>query len=80
MVGFFSREQEWPKPSHEDIVRRSRVLVIDDGDFPYLRLFKRDNYNIDQWLEVTELAALETGEFDVILLDLMGVVPGAIRG
>jgi CheY-like chemotaxis protein len=71
--GVFQREREWPNVSHAEIVRRSRVLVIDDGDFPYLRLFERDGYTIEQWPEVTNLGSLETGEYDLILLDLMGV-------
>jgi CheY-like chemotaxis protein len=36
-------------------------------------LFERDGYTIQQWPDVTDLGALETGEFDVILLDLRGV-------
>jgi CheY-like chemotaxis protein len=69
----FQRTQEWPTPSHAEIVRRARILVIDDGDFPYKRLFERDGYTIQQWSDVDDLSALETGEYDVILLDLLGV-------
>jgi CheY-like chemotaxis protein len=72
-VPFFSRVPEWPKVEHAEIVRRARVLVIDDGDFPYKQLFERDGYTVQQWSEVSDLAALETGEFDLILLDLLGV-------
>jgi hypothetical protein len=69
----FLREREWPEVSHQEIVRRARILVIDDGEFPYLELFKRDGYTIEQWRDVTDLPALEEGSFDLILLDLMGV-------
>jgi len=42
-------------------------------DFPYKSLFERDNYTIQQWSDVTDLEPLEKGEFDLILLDLIGV-------
>lgn len=54
-------------------MRRARILVIDDGEFAYMSLFKRDGYTIEQWADVTDLRALETGGFDLILLDLKGV-------
>jgi CheY-like chemotaxis protein len=70
---FFRRTPPWPAVSHEEIVHRARVLVIDDGEFPYMQLFKRDGYTIQQWSDVTDLQALEVGKFDLILLDLRGV-------
>jgi hypothetical protein len=69
----FSRTPDWPSVDHAEIVRRARILVIDDGDFPYMKLFERDGYTIQQWREVTDLPALEAGEYDLILLDLLGV-------
>jgi hypothetical protein len=69
---FWSRPT-WPEVS-QDIVRpRARLLVIDDRDFPYLELFERDSYNIKKWNDVDNLKELESGAFDVILLDLHGV-------
>ena len=65
--------KSWPQVEHAQIVKRARILVIDDGDFPYMPLFKRDGYNVDKQSDVKQLAALETGEYDVILLDLVGV-------
>src|SRR4051794_8873496 len=67
------RDRQWPNVSHDEIVRRARILVIDDGPFPYMALFERDGYTIQQWPDVSDLHALETGEFDLILLDLLGV-------
>jgi CheY-like chemotaxis protein len=67
------RPPDWPAVSHAEIVRRARILVIDDGDFPYKRLFERDGYTIQQWPDVSDLQALEVGAFDLILLDLMGI-------
>jgi CheY-like chemotaxis protein len=72
-VVFQLRDQAWPTVPHEEIVRRARVLVIDDSDFAYMPLFERDGYTIQQWNDVSDLGALETGEFDLILLDLKGV-------
>lgn len=65
--------RSWPAVPHDEVVKRSRILVIDDGDFAYMPLFERDNYSIEQWHDVSDLAALETGDFDLILLDLKGV-------
>jgi CheY-like chemotaxis protein len=47
--------------------------VIDDQDFPYKELFERDGYTVTKWDDVHDLAQLESGEFDLILLDLLGV-------
>ena len=69
----FKKPREWPSPEHAEIVKRSRILVIDDGPFPYMTLFERDGYTIQQWPDVEDLPALEDGKFDVILLDLRGV-------
>lgn len=69
----FDKKRKWPTISHEEIVHRARILVIDDGDFPYKVLFERDGYTIKQWTDVDNLKDLETGEYDLILLDLIGV-------
>jgi CheY-like chemotaxis protein len=73
LIDRLRRKPEWPRLSHEEIVKRTRVLVIDDSEFPYQRLFKRDGYNIEKWADVRDLPALERGDYDVILLDLHGV-------
>jgi CheY-like chemotaxis protein len=72
-MNLLARKREWPNVEHAEIVRRARILVIDDGEFPYKQLFERDGYTVQQWSDVTDLSALETGEFDLILLDLIGV-------
>lgn len=71
-ANMFVRKQ-WPRPDHEEIVNRAKILVIDDGDFPYLKLFRRDGYTVEKWSTVRDLAMLESGKYDVILLDLHGV-------
>jgi len=47
--------------------------VIDDQAFPHIVLFKKDGYTVQQWKDVEDLASLENGDFDLILLDLLGV-------
>lgn len=69
----FRRATKWPRVPHAEIVKRTKVLVIDDAEFPYLKLFKRDGYNIEKWPDVKDLQALERGAYDVVLLDLQGV-------
>lgn len=59
--------------SHDEIVRRARILVIDDQTFTYKPLFVRDGYTVQQWTEVQDLPALERGDYDLVLLDLLGV-------
>jgi hypothetical protein len=63
----------WETPPVAVLRKRARVLVIDDSEFTYLPLFARDGYRIDHWSEIRDLSALESGDFDVILLDLHGV-------
>jgi DNA-binding response OmpR family regulator len=66
-------ENQWPSIPFEEIRKRSRLLVIDDQEFPYLPLFRRDGYNIEKWSDVQRLTDLQDGRYDLILLDLQGV-------
>jgi CheY-like chemotaxis protein len=47
--------------------------VIDDAEFPYISLFRRDGYAIDKWNDIQDLTKLESGDYDIILLDIQGV-------
>jgi CheY-like chemotaxis protein len=69
----FAQKKRWPKVDHEEIRKRARLLVIDDTEFPYLDLFRRDGYQVDKWDDVEDLHKLESGKFDLILLDIRGV-------
>lgn len=69
----YFKKRQWPKPAMPEIRSRSRILVIDDQDFVYESLFRRDGYNITKWDDVLDLEKLETGAFEVILLDIQGV-------
>lgn len=61
------------QPSLDELRKRSRILVLDDQEFPFLDLFTRDTYSIERWPEVENLTKLTDGFFDVILLDINGV-------
>ena len=69
----FFKKRVWPTLAYGDIVKRARILVIDDQEFLYKPLFERDGYTIQQWPDVTDLQAIERGAFDLILLDLKGI-------
>lgn len=69
----FLNKRSWPNLSEAEIKKRARILVIDDLDFPYLSLFKKDEYTIDKWNDVDDLEKLETGYYDIILLDIQNV-------
>jgi CheY-like chemotaxis protein len=72
MLGFL-KSTKWPELSFEEIKKRSRLLVIDDNEFPYKELFERDGYTIDKWDDIENLSKLENGYYDIILLDIQGV-------
>jgi CheY-like chemotaxis protein len=72
MLGLF-RRSDWPEVSLEEIRKRARLLVVDDSEFPYEPLFRRDGYNLEKWPDVQDLPKLESGYFDLILLDVQGV-------
>ncbi len=57
-----------------DMIRRVRILVIDDVDteFPF-DILKREGYAIDYWRDVEDLQKLESGFYDIIVLDIGGV-------
>ncbi|WP_143446652.1 DNA-binding transcriptional response regulator [Kibdelosporangium aridum] len=72
-VWVLTRKKNRPELPLSEIILRVRILVIDDQDFPYIKLFKRDGYTIEKWRDVTSIKALEQGQYDLILLDLQGV-------
>jgi len=60
-------------PSLDEIKKRARILVIDDNDFAYEPLFKRDGYTVEKWDDIQSLEKLENNFYDLILLDIQGV-------
>jgi hypothetical protein len=69
----FFGKNKWPNITLEEIRKRARIIVIDDNDFPYRTLFQRDGYTIEKWDDVEDLPKLESGYFDIVLLDIQGV-------
>lgn len=62
-----------PQLELAEIRKRARILVIDDSEFFYLQLFEDDGYVIEKWDDVNDLHKIESGYFDIILLDIQGV-------
>ena len=73
IIDWFRDESQWPEISYDEMKKRSRLLVIDDGPFPYASLFHRDGYTIERWDVDTDMPKLESGYYDLILLDIQGV-------
>ncbi len=67
------RKNYWPELPIEELRKRSRLLVIDDQSFSYVELFQRDGYTIEKWDDVEDLTKLESGYYDIILLDIQGI-------
>lgn len=67
------------KPLSQDALKRlTRVVVVDDeaDSFPTDAL-RANGYLVEYWesLDAARLARLERGEFDIIVLDIQGIVP-----
>lgn len=73
----------WPKKTIADVSvklplselrKRARILVVDDDPtaFPH-KLLQKDGYNVTYWKGVDSIRDLESGEFDVIVLDIHGI-------
>lgn len=73
MFWLFKKQKSYTQPSLEEIKKRAKILVIDDSEFAYAPLFKRDGYTIEKWDDVEKLEQLENNYFDLILLDIQGV-------
>ena len=58
----------------EEIRRKARIVVIDDDKktFPY-ELLQKEGYTITYWPKMERIIDLESGMFDLIILDISGV-------
>lgn len=70
---FFFRKKSWPEFPLEEIKKRAKILVVDDNEFNYGVLFSRDGYAFEKWDDIVSLEKMESGYFDIILLDIHGV-------
>ena len=57
----------------KDQIRRARILVIDDPNAFPVELLKAEGYNVTYWEKLKSLTPLETGDYDIIILDLNGI-------
>ncbi len=57
-----------------ELKKRIRIIVIDDEEdgFP-ISIFQNEGYVIDKWKIVQDYGKLETGFYDIIVLDIKGV-------
>src|SRR4051812_24673282 len=77
MLGFGKKKQIMDVAQRlplSDLIRRTRILVIDDveTEFPF-KILRDQGYAIDYWSDVRDLAALERGDYDIIVLDIGGI-------
>jgi Response regulators consisting of a CheY-like receiver domain and a winged-helix DNA-binding domain len=58
----------------QELKKRIRIVVIDDEEegFP-VNIFQSEGYAIDKWKTVTDYGKLESGFYDIIVLDIKGV-------
>lgn len=57
----------------DELKKRTRIVVIDDEDSFPVNLFQKEGYSVDKWQTVTDYGRLESGFYDIIVLDIKGV-------
>lgn len=57
----------------EELKKRVRIVVIDDEDSFPIELFQSEGYAIDKWNKVNDYGKLESGFYEIIVLDIKGV-------
>lgn len=57
----------------EELKKRLRIVVIDDEDSFPVKLFQEAGYSIDKWDKVENYNKLESGFYDIIVLDIAGI-------
>jgi CheY-like chemotaxis protein len=71
--------REVAKPLSSDARKRlTRIVVIDDEpDSVPVEDLRTNGYSVEYWeiLNAARLARLERGEFDIVILDIQGIVP-----
>jgi len=76
-VFFKKRVSSLPARQHDlaSLKKLTSILVIDNDPnaFPEVETFRADGYNIAEWSRVESMTQLESGAFDIIVLDIGGV-------
>jgi hypothetical protein len=57
----------------EEIKKRTRIVVIDDENSFPVSIFENEGYSINKWDSVKDYQKLESGFYDIIVLDIKGV-------
>ncbi|WP_426670912.1 hypothetical protein ACPPVU_06695 [Mucilaginibacter sp. McL0603] len=57
----------------EELKKRTRIVVIDDEKTFPVSLFRNEGYSIDEWPKVEDYGKLQSGFYDIIVLDIKGV-------
>ena len=57
----------------ETLKRVSKILIIDDQEFPLIDVFIRNGYNVERIPDVRNLTELTDDKYQIILLDIQGV-------
>lgn len=73
----FSRNTLKKRSAHislEQLINRTRIVVIDDNEaeFPF-KIIRSYGYAVDYWNDVNDLRRLESGFYDIIILDIGGI-------
>jgi len=57
-----------------EIRKRARILFIDDEDVPQIKILIAEGFSIEHWKDIeNNLNKLESGDYDIIFLDIAGV-------
>ena len=62
-----------------ELRKRARILVVDDDPtaFPH-KLLTKEGYNVTYWRTIDNIRDLESGEYDIIVLDIEGITPPTV--
>src|SRR5205823_3756955 len=62
-----------------ELRKRARILVVDDDPtaFPH-KLLTKEGYNVTYWRKIDNIRDLESGEYDIIVLDIEGIAPPTV--
>lgn len=70
------------KYNDSEIEKKLNIIVIDDDDIFPVQGFKDFGYTIDKWdsIDTMKLKSLQMGDFDIIVLDIVGVAKEIAKG
>lgn len=61
-------------PDLSEIRKRARILFVDDEDVPQIKILKAEGFSVEHWKDINKnLGRIESGDFDIVFLDIAGV-------